>query len=68
MDGLRTKEVWSGTSVNYETQGIYEMGNIVSWKTWHGSPHVSTKGGGNKVRIYTSIYVPGKYSNTKAKR
>ena len=39
------------------------MGNVGSWKTWHVSPHASTKVGGNKVRSYTSTYVPGKDSN-----
>ena len=32
MEGLRSKEAESGTAVNDETRGSYEMGNSGAWK------------------------------------
>ena len=66
MYGLRFKADYSVTSIKPETKGIYEVGTSGAWKTWYVSPHASTKGGGNKGRIYTIIYAPGAYRNTKA--
>ena len=66
MEGLRTKASESGTAINSETRGLYETGKSGAWKTWHGSPHVVTKGGINKGRSYTSTYAPGAYRNTTA--
>ena len=68
MEGLRTKVADSGTSVNYETRGIYETVNSGAWKTWHDRPHSGTKGGRNKGRSYTIIYAPEAYRKKTAER
>ena len=59
MDILKTESEYSGTDFDPTTQGSYESGNSGAWRTWHGYPHVSTKGCKNKGRIYTSTYAPG---------
>ena len=54
----------SETYVNSETQGSYDTVKISAWKTWSGSTHDGTKGGGNKGRSYTCTYETGAYLNT----
>ena len=68
MKGLRTKAAYIGPAVNYDTRGSYETGNSDDRKIWHSIPHVSTKGGRNKSRSYTSKYAPGTDRNTTSER
>ena len=68
MEGSSTKASYIGTAVNYETQVRSKTGKSGVWKTWHDSPHASTKGGVNKGRIYSSTYAPGAYKNTTSER
>ena len=44
------------------------MVNSVTWKTWHVSPHDSTKVGVNKGVRYTITYAPVSYINATAER
>ena len=65
MEGLRIEAAQSGTAIKPVARGIYEAGKSDAQKTWYIIPHASTKGGGNKGRIYTSTYAPGAYIITK---
>ena len=68
MEGLRTKSSYSGTATKPVSQGIYDMGKIGAWKTWHVGPHVSAKGVKNKFGRYTSTYAPNADCNKTAER
>ena len=58
MEGLRIEAAYSVTDIKPVIRIRYETGNIGACKTWHVSPHDSTKGGGNKGGVYYSEYVP----------
>ena len=68
MEGLSTKVEQSVTSVKYETKVSYDTGKSGAWKTWHGRPHASAKGGINKVGGYTSAYSKGTDRNKTDER
>ena len=58
MDGLRIEVDQSGTAINTAEIDSYDTGKNGAQKTWHGSPHAGTKGGGNKGIKYTIKYAP----------
>ena len=66
MEGFRIEAYYSGTAIKPAARDSYETCNSGAGKTWHGSPHASTKVGGNKCRSYTSTYAPRAYRNTTA--
>ena len=66
MEGFRIEESQSGTFIKPVARNIYETVKSGTWKTRNVSPNASTKGAGNKCRIYTSTYAPGAYRNTKS--
>ena len=68
MEGLSIEVAYSGTAINRAARGNYETGKSGACKTWHVSPHASTKGGGNQGRSYTSTYAPGAYRNITSER
>ena len=68
MEGLRIELDYIGTAINPVERDIYETGKSVAWKTWHVSPHASTKVGRNKVRSYTNAYAPREYRKNKSER
>ena len=57
---------YSGTAIKPATRGSYDTVKSGEWKTWHGTPHASNKGGRNKIRSYTSAYEPVAYRNNTA--
>ena len=63
MDGLRTKEEYSGTSVKSVLLGSYDTGKNGSCKTRNISPHDSAKRGRHKGGRSTSTYAPGEDLN-----
>ena len=50
---------YSGTPVKPELRGLCDTGESGSWKTWHGGPHNSARGGRNKAGGYIIVYAPG---------
>ena len=46
----------SVTATKTTSKFSYETGNSGAWKTWHVSPHASTKGGGNNGGGYYGSY------------
>ena len=43
MEGLSIEADYIGTAIKPETRVRYETGKSGAWKTWHVSPHDSTK-------------------------
>ena len=52
MEGLKIEAAYSGTDIKPAESGIYYIGRIGAWKTWHFSPRAISKIGGNKGRRY----------------
>ena len=66
MKGLMIEADYIGKAIKSEARDRYETSKSGAWKTWHVSPHASTKGGRNKRRSYTSTDVPGAYKDKTA--